>query len=63
MHKTGTLTLGAPAPHRAVLLNGLSEPELLRVLSTVEWSRTAGDPLARAMADAAEESGLGVDEP
>jgi Cd2+/Zn2+-exporting ATPase/Cu+-exporting ATPase len=61
MDKTGTLTHGEPRLTDVVPLNGLAEPELLRVVAAVE-SRSE-HPLARAIVRAAAERGLAPPEP
>lgn len=54
--KTGTLTEGRPVLTDVIALDGLPEPELLRLAAAVE--RHSEHPVARAIASAATERGL-----
>jgi Cu+-exporting ATPase len=56
LDKTGTLTAGKPAIAVLVPAPGVSEKELLSAAAAVEAS--SGHPLARAVADAADDQGL-----
>jgi Cd2+/Zn2+-exporting ATPase len=59
--KTGTLTFGQPRLVQAVALNGLREPDLLRIAAVAE--KFSEHPLAEAVVRAAEEKGLTVPDP
>lgn len=59
--KTGTLTHGEPRLVEVVPLNGLSEPELLRLSATAE--KFSEHPIGRATVRAAEERSLAVADP
>ena len=56
--KTGTLTKGAPAVTDIILLNGISEEELLRISASLEVR--SEHPLAAAIINAAEERKIEV---
>ena len=56
--KTGTLTKGAPADTDIILLNGISEEELLRISASLEVR--SEHPLAAAIINAAEERKIEV---
>lgn len=59
--KTGTLTHGEPRLVEVVPLNGLPEPELLRLSATAE--KFSEHPIGRATVRAAEERSLAVADP
>lgn len=59
--KTGTLTTGDPRLIEVVPLNGLDEPEILRLSAAAE--KFSEHPIARATVRAAEERGIAVEDP
>ena len=61
LDKTGTITEGRPAVARVVALNGMAEPEVLRLAGGAE--QFSEHPLARAIVSHARGRGLDLPEP
>jgi Cu+-exporting ATPase len=61
LDKTGTLTEGKPVVAEVVSLNGMAEPEVLRLAAAAE--QFSEHPLAKAIAAHARQRGLSVPEP
>jgi heavy metal translocating P-type ATPase len=57
--KTGTLTYGLPRLTRQIVVAGLDQTEILQLVASIE--QYSKHPLARAILQAARESGLGLD--
>jgi heavy metal translocating P-type ATPase len=59
--KTGTLTVGTPEVREVVSLDGIGEPEILRLAASVD--RMSAHVLGEALVAAAEEDGLALELP
>ena len=61
LDKTGTVTIGAPAVENIVALDGLSEPEVLRLAASVD--QLSSHTVAEALVHAAQDRGLELELP